>query len=245
MEQVDYSTFRDQFRKIFVQNGLDRFCTESTIASFEAFTELLCKVNSHTNLTAIRTIPEIIAKHYADCLLAEPFFPQGATVLDVGCGGGFPCIPLAIARQDLQITAIDSTAKKIAFVQAAAAAQRLSNLNPLCVRAEDPSMARYKRSFSIGTSRAVAKLSILAELILPYIQVGGTLIALKGSSGKAEADEARSAIQTLGGEISEICEKILCFGNTSESRSIIVVQKSKESPIQYPRQYAAILKKPL
>ena len=129
--------------------------------------------------------------------------------------------------------------------QAAAAAQRLSNLNPLCVRAEDPSMARYKRSFSIGTSRAVAKLSILAELVLPYIQVGGTLIALKGSSGKAEVGEARSAIQTLGGEISEICEKILCFGDTSESRSIIVVQKMKDSPIQYPRQFAAILKKPL
>ena len=106
-------------------------------------------------------------------------------------------------------------------------------------------MARYKHSFSVGTSRAVAKLSILAELVLPYIQVGGTLIALKGSSGKAEADEAHNAIQALGGEISEICEKILCFGDTSESRSIIVIQKSKDSPIQYPRQYAAILKKPL
>ncbi|HBF14936.1 MAG TPA: 16S rRNA (guanine(527)-N(7))-methyltransferase RsmG [Clostridiales bacterium] len=245
MEQSDYSTFCDQYRKIFAQNGLERFCTEHLIASFGAFTELLCQVNSHTNLTAIRTIPEIIAKHYADCLLAEPFFPQNATVLDVGCGGGFPCVPLAITRPDLQITAIDSTAKKIAFVQAAAAAQRLSNLNPLCVRAEDPSMARYKQFFSIGTSRAVARLAILAELVLPYIKIGGVLVALKGASGQEEAKEAESAVHTLGGEIADIHETVLKFGDTSESRSIIVVQKAKEAPQQYPRPYAAILKKPL
>lgn len=245
MKQSDYSAFCDQFRKIFAQNGLERFCTEHLIASFGAFTELLCQVNSYTNLTAIRTIPEIIAKHYADCLLAEPFFPQDATVLDVGCGGGFPCVPLTITRPDLQITAIDSTAKKIAFVQAAAAAQRLSNLNPLCVRAEDPSMARYKQSFSVGTSRAVAKLSILAELILPYIKIGGILVALKGASGQAEVTEAESAIRTLGGETADVLETALKFGDTSESRSIIVIQKVKETPQQHPRPYAAILKKPL
>lgn len=245
MTEHDFSTFRDQFRTIFAQNGLERFCTEPFIASFEAFTELLCKVNAHTNLTAIREIPEIIAKHYADCLLAEPYFPKSATVLDVGCGGGFPCIPLAITRPDLQITAIDSTAKKIAFVQAAAAEQRLSNLNPLCVRAEDPSMAKKKQTFAVGTSRAVARLSVLAELVLPYIKVGGTLVALKGASGNEELEEAKNSIAILGGEIEANHMTELRFGEHAEARSIIVIRKAKATPAQYPRQYATILKKPL
>lgn len=245
MEQIDYSDFCEQYRRIFEQNELNRFCSEPLTESFAAFTELLCEVNSHTNLTAIRTIPEIIAKHYADCLLAEPFFPKDATVLDVGCGGGFPCIPLAITRPDLQITAIDSTAKKIAFVQAAAAARHLSNLNPLCVRAEDATMSKYKQTFTVGTSRAVAKLSVLAELVLPYVKVGGALVALKGVSGRDEVADAKSAIHQLGGELEEIREKSLLFGNASESRTIVTIRKVAETPALYPRPYAAILKKPL
>lgn len=245
MTANDFSAFRDQFRTIFAQNGLERFCAEPLIASFEAFTELLCKVNAYINLTAIREIPEIIAKHYADCLLADPYFPQNATVLDVGCGGGFPCIPLAITRPDLQITAIDSTAKKIAFVQAAAAEQRLSNLNPLCVRAEDPSMAKKKQTFAVGTSRAVARLSVLAELVLPYIKVGGALVALKGASCNEELEEAKNSIVVLGGEVEANHMTELRFDDRIEARSIIVIQKIKTTPAQYPRQYAAILKKPL
>lgn len=245
MEQLQFESFRDHFCKIFAQNGLERFCTDATIESFAAFTELLLQVNSHTNLTAIREVPDIIAKHYADCLLAEPYFFQSATVLDVGCGGGFPCVPLAIVRPDLQLTAIDSTAKKVAFVQAAAAAQKLSNLNPLCVRAEDPIMAPRKQTYDIGTSRAVARLSVLVELVLPYIKVGGALIALKGSAGAEELEESRKAIQILGGETVENHQKTLRLENSEESRSIIVIQKVRPTPPQYPRPYANILKKPL
>lgn len=242
METYDFDS---QFRAILKQNGLDRFCTEQISHRFEAFTELLCRVNAHTNLTAIREVPDIIAKHYADCLLAEPYFPQEATVLDVGCGGGFPSVPLAIARPDLQITAVDSTAKKIAFVQAAAASQKMSNLNPLCARIEDPSLARMKGNFDVGTSRAVAKLSVLVELILPYIKVGGLLIALKGAAGDAEVAEASTAIQTLGSEVESIEHKALKQDSIEESRAIILIRKVCQTPPQYPRQYAAILKKPL
>lgn len=242
METYD---FNSQFRAILKQNGLERFCTEQISHRFEAFTELLCRVNAHTNLTAIREVPDIIAKHYADCLLAEPYFPTGAAVLDVGCGGGFPSVPLAIVRPDLKITAIDSTAKKIAFVQAAAASQKIGNLNPICARVEDRSLARMKSSFDVGTCRAVAKLSVLVELILPYIKVRGQLVALKGAVGVSEAAEASNAIQALGGELAGIEHKVLRQGESEESRTIIIIRKIRESSSQYPRQYAAILKKPL
>lgn len=245
MTQAEFTAFSDRFCTIFEQNGLERFCSEALIASFATFTETLCKVNAHTNLTAIREIPEIIAKHYADCLLAEPYFSQNATVLDVGCGGGFPCVPLAVTRPDLQITAIDSTAKKIAFVQAAASELRLSNLNPFCVRAEDPLMAKRKQSFAVGTSRAVAKLSILAELVLPHVKVGGALVALKGASGTSELQEAKKAIAVLGGEVEACDDKALHLDEHSEVRTIIVIRKTADTPSQYPRQYSAILKKPL
>lgn len=242
---MESSAFDSQFRAIMTQNHLERFCVEPIISRFEAFTELLQQVNSHTNLTAIREVPDIIAKHYADCLLAEPYFQQGANVLDVGCGGGFPSVPLAIVRPDLQITAVDSTAKKIAFVQAAAAAQRMTNLSPICVRIEDPALSRLKQSFDVGTSRAVAKLSILAELLLPYIKIGGLLVALKGAAGEDEAEEAGNAIQALGGKIESIRQEQLQCGDTSESRCIVLIRKIKASPAVYPRPYAAILKKPL
>lgn len=242
---MESNDFNSQFRAIMTQNHLERFCTESIQSRFEAFTELLRRVNSHTNLTAIREVPDIIAKHYADCLLAEHYFQQNATVLDVGCGGGFPSVPLAIARPDLQITAVDSTAKKIAFVQAAAASQRMSNLNPICARIEDPALSRMKQTFDVGTSRAVAKLSVLVELVLPYVKVGGLMVALKGSAGDAEATEASNAIQTLGGKIEALKHEQLWQGDSSESRCIILIRKIRATPAIYPRQYAAILKKPL
>lgn len=239
------SAFSAQFREIFAENSLDRFCDDRIVRNFEQFTDLLRQVNAHTNLTAIREIPDIIAKHYADCLLAETHFSHGASVLDVGCGGGFPSIPLAIARPDLRITAVDSTAKKIAFVQEAADALPLPNLTPICARIEDRTFASRKGTFDIGTSRAVAKLSVLVELVLPYIRQGGTMVALKGSSGEEELSEAARAIAALGGETVQVDHFQLRQGVSTEQRTIIVIKKARPTPPQYPRQYSAILKKPL
>ena len=242
---MDTQSFCDLFRIIFEKNQLTRFCSEPIMRQFEAFTALLQETNAHTNLTAIREVPEIIAKHYADCLLAEPFFRAGATVLDVGCGGGFPTVPLAIARPDLQITALDSTAKKIDFVKNAAGQLHLHNVQPICARVEDKAMAKYKGSFDVGTSRAVAKLSVLVELILPYIKTGGSLIALKGAAGDEELRDAGKAIRILGGEIREIRHILLSGCDKSENRTVIHIQKVAATPPEYPRQYAAMLKKPL
>ena len=243
---LDFNVFRSQFCEIFQKNQLERFCTDETITKFYQFTELLTEENSHTNLTAIREIPDIIAKHYADSLLAESHFPKSATVMDVGCGGGFPSIPLAITRPDLKITAVDSTQKKINFVNKAIQALALSNASAICARVESPEMSKYREKFDIVTSRAMARMVILAELTLPFVKIGGALIALKGAQGSEELQESTRAIHLLGGaKATEDTMLALKTPTDSESRHILIARKERATPSQYPRNYATIAKKPL
>ena len=241
---MDLNDFESLYRKIFISNGLDRFCNPTLIEQFYSFTGIFLEANQHLNLTAIRDVPNVIAKHYVDCLLAEPYFPTGATVLDVGCGGGFPTFPLAIARPDLKITALDSTLKKINFVNSTAQSLGLHNVHGICARAEDTEMRKYRESFDVVTSRAVANLRILTEITLPFVKPGGQMIALKGSKGKEELEEAQKSIELLGGRASALHEMSLQVGY-AESRCLILISKMKRTTEQYPRQYSAIVKKPL
>ena len=243
---LDFVSFYDMYCTIFEKNSLNRFCTSEYAQKFFDFTQLLIEENSHTNLTAIRELSDIISKHYADCLLAEEFFPQNATVIDVGCGGGFPTIPLAIARPDLKITAVDSTLKKINFVEKAAKQLCLGNVTPLCARAEAPEMQKYRQKFDTATSRAMARMSVLAELTLPFLKIGGQLVALKGAQGIVELQEASRAIAVLGGqEPTQDRSFLLKTESDVESRHILIVQKQGATPKQYPRNYSTIIKKPL
>lgn len=243
---LDFASFYDIYCNLLEKNGLRRYCTLAYATRFYHFTQLLIDENSHTNLTAIRDIPGIIAKHYADCLLAEHLFPQNATVIDVGCGGGFPTIPLAIARSDLRITAVDSTQKKINFVEKAAKSLNLTNIIPLCARAESPELQQYREKFDVATSRAMARTSVLVELTLPFVKVSGALIALKGAQGSEELQEATKGITLLGGK-SECADHALHLETnaTTESRHILVIEKAHPTPSQYPRSYSIISKKPL
>lgn len=260
MSLSDFSTL---FCKILHQNGLDRFCNDEIIGQFERFTERYLAQNAVSNISAIRTVPEIIAKHYADCLLAEEILPAEATLLDVGCGGGFPCIPLAIVRPDLKITAVDSTAKKVQFVAETAKNLHLSGLNAVCARAESPEFTqKHRGSFDLVTSRAVASLPVLAELTLPFVRRGGLLVALKGAQAEEELKNAQNAIRTLGGtfENDRICrlfvpkkeENQAIFSENGaecafdpEERHLLLVRKTAPTDRKYPRAYAAICKKPL
>ena len=241
-----FSSFYNMYCTLFEKNKLSRFCTIAYAEPFYQFTRLLMEENSHTNLTAIRELPDIIAKHYADCLLAEEFFPQNATVIDVGCGGGFPTIPLAIVRPDLRITAVDSTLKKINFVEKATKFLNLNNITPLCARAEAPEMEIHRQQFDVATSRAMARMSILTELTFPFLKINGQLIALKGAQGRIELQEASNAIKLLGGDSAASDKELTLLTETeAESRHILIVQKTSATPKQYPRHYSTITKKPL
>ena len=213
---------------------------------FYHFTEYLLEINAHTNLTAIREPIGIIDKHYIDSLLAMDLTPEGSRVLDLGCGPGFPSIPLAIMRPDLEITALDSTTKKIDFVQKSAGILQLSNLKGIAGRAEDVKLRKNLGKYDIVVSRAVARLNVLCELCIPYLKIGGSLVALKGAKFEEELTEASNAIKILGAETTKIERKeLITTENQAETRGMIVIQAKKESPNQYPRAYAAILKKPL
>ncbi len=242
---MEFTEFRQLFQDAIARNCLPEL-EETAIRSFYAFTNHLLTVNEHTNLTAIRNIPDVIDKHLIDSLLAADAIPAGATVLDLGCGPGFPSIPLAIARPDLKITALDSTAKKIAFVTESATLLGLENLKTFAGRAEDRALMAELGHFDVVISRAVARLQVLDELCLPYVKIGGALLAMKGARAEEELTEALRGIKLLGGGQHRLIEQVLRLsGGDFEQRALICIEKTGRTPKEYPRAYAAILKKPL
>lgn len=234
-------SFRENYLSIFVENGLSRFATETLAARFETLFALLTETNEKMNLTAITEEREVIFKHFADCLISEEDIPQGARLLDVGCGGGFPTLPLALARPDLSVTALDSTAKKLTFVSDCAEKLNL-NVKTLAARAEEAGkMPLYREKFDAVTARAVASLPVLAEWCLPFVKVGGVFLAMKGPGGKEELEQAKNAVQVLGGKIEKANEFSLC----GAVRCNILIRKTAPTPPAYPRNNGAIKKKPL
>ncbi len=225
--------------------GLDGYITPEALEKFKFLYSALVSVNSEMNLTAITEEDKVAALHFADSITAAPYIPEGASVIDVGCGGGFPCLPLAIVRPDLKITALDSTAKKLTFVDSVAI--RLSlNVTTLPIRAEEGARKEELReSFDFALSRAVARMNILSELCLPYVKVGGTFAALKGRDALVEFEEAKNGVKLLGARAEKPEMFELTKGIESTSRGIIICEKISNTPEKYPRQYAKIKKNPL
>lgn len=227
----------------FRENGIEEFCTADILEALFQMTENLLRVNASMNLTAITEPHDIIVKHLTDSLSAAKFIPEDAKLLDVGCGGGFPSLPLAIARPDLRITALDSTAKKTAYVAEAAKLLSLSNLQTLTGRAEELAQEpQYRETFDVVIARAVAALPVLSELCLPFVRIGGKMIAMKA---KLDESEQTKAWQHLGAAPFHRHEFQLMGGKTPEERLILETKKHSSTPKAYPRAYAQIKKKPL
>ena len=244
IEMPNFADFSALLAESFAKNNI-KAPTEAETQAFFNFTLHLLTENKITNLTAIRDVTGVIYKHYADSLLAADLIPQNARVLDLGCGPGFPSIPLAITRPDLTVTALDSTSKKIDFLSLAAKRINLTNLTAISGRAEEISTRNALGSFDIVVSRAVSRMNVLCELALPYLKVGGKLVALKGAKAEEELTEAKKAIHVLGGGVSTLHAKYLVTPDAEEARGLIETPKIAQTPEKYPRAYATILKKPL
>lgn len=243
MEFVD---FKKELEEVFAQNSLfEQLDDEKTNRLYE-LTEIMLEVNRSMNLTAITEERAIMLKHYADSLTVMQYISTGARVIDVGCGAGFPCLPLAIFRGDLEITALDATAKRVKYVEDTARALGLDNVSAISARAEELAKdSAYREKYDVATARAVASLPILSELCLPFVKVGGEFVAMKASRGEVEAMEAKSAIKACGGEALSVDRLALRDGDCEEARVIVRVAKRTQTPAKYPRHYSQISKKPL
>lgn len=218
--------------------------SDEAVGRFDTLAQLLIEQNKVMNLTAITEPDEVVIKHFIDSIsLFSAVNPEkGAKILDLGTGAGFPGIPLLITRPDINLTMVDSTAKKLAYV--ASAVEKLGlEAETLHARAEEAGKKpNYREQYNIVCSRAVAALNVLCEYCLPFVKVGGVFVAMKSAKAEEEIALAKNAIKTLGGEIIE--KKTFTLSDGGE-RNLIIIKKISQTPPKYPRVSAQIAKKAL
>ena len=218
--------------------------TDKQVQNLNAYANLLVEWNEKMNLTAITDPTEVVWKHFFDCIL---FFKNvqikdGAKIIDVGTGAGFPGMVLKIVREDIELTLLDGLNKRLVFLS-----QVLKELSldakVVHLRAEEGAKkAEYREQYDFAVARAVANMNVLSEYCLPYVKVGGSFVALKGPFGSEEAKNAKKAIDILGGtKVNLYTEQYDMIGD----RTIIEVKKTRPTPQKYPRISAKISKQPL
>ncbi|MBO5869471.1 MAG: 16S rRNA (guanine(527)-N(7))-methyltransferase RsmG [Clostridia bacterium] len=219
--------------------------TDSQCASLDIIGNCLRETNEVMNLTALTDEKGVGLLHFWDSLtLLDTNLFENASVIDIGCGGGFPSLPLALCSKNCEITSNDATAKKLSYVLETAKKAGINNLKTLCGRAEELSHENaYREKYDIAVARGVARLNILAEWCMPFVKVGGYFVAMKGEKGREEAEEAKKAISVLGGDLVDIIDiKVPEFDYL---HTLVVIKKTKHTPKDYPRKNSLIKKKPL
>lgn len=213
---------------------------ESQIDTLCAFGKAVVKQNEVMNLTAITEPAKVARLHLLDSLTVLTAAElSGKTLIDVGCGAGFPGVPLAIGCPDAKITLLDSLGKRIHWLQEILPTLGIS-AQCLTARAEEAVQTR-REQYDFATSRAVARLNILLELTAPYVKVGGMVIAMKGAAAQEELSECGNAIKRLG----LLLEEVRSFPMEDSCHSLILLRKIAPTPPQYPRRYAKIKQTPL
>lgn len=236
-----------------MQNKLEELLTSKNIKispeqieSFDKYRNLIIEWNKKFNITAITEEEEMNLKHFYDCILLNELeiVKNAKSLIDVGTGGGFPGIPLKILNSKPFYVLMDALSKRIKFLEFVKEDLKLENLELLHARAEELARKKsYRDSFDISVSRAVASLNILTELCLPFVKVGGYFISMKGSQANEELDQAKEAIEKLGGKLYKKIDYSL--SENDHERSLIIIKKIKATPEKYPRIFGKIKSNPL
>ena len=244
---MEFKEFYDVCKQTFeINGGLPALDEQKAAKLYELMNHML-EVNKSMNLTAIKEEKAIILRHFADSLLVSEYIEENSKIIDVGCGAGFPTLPLAIFRPDLNIVALDSTAKRIEYVKNTARMLGLNNVTAIANRAEDlGNSEEYREKFDYATARAVAAMPILTELCLPFVKIGGKYIAMKAQKAEEELSLAAGAITKCGGQLKQvIVSPLKDLTGESENRTLIIIDKISKTPKEFPRHYSKISKKPL
>lgn len=216
---------------------------EDEIKKFFDYKEILIETNKSLNLTAITEDKEVIIKHFIDSLTINKYITPGAKLIDVGTGAGFPGIPVKIIRSDIDVVLLDSLNKRLNFLNNVIDKLNLKDIKTLHGRAEEVGQNKdFREYFDISTARAVANLSTLSELCLPFVKVGGIFICMKGND-ISEVEEAKKAIEILGGKIEQI--ENFKLPDSDIERNIIIIKKIKPTPNKYPRKPGTPAKEPI
>lgn len=237
-------------KKVFIEKMQEkskdlgvRFLVEQTEQFFE-YMNLLIEWNEKMNLTAITDPEEIILKHFIDSITILKEIEDNSKIVDVGTGAGFPGIPLSIMNPTLKITLVDSLNKRLIFLQEVVNKLQLKNIEIVHARAEEFGQnKKYRESFDISTSRAVANLSTLSEYLIPLVKVGGKVISMKAADAQQEINEAKKAVEVLGGIIEKIDEFNL--PQSDIGRTVIIIRKEKTTPNKFPRKPGTPSKEPI
>ena len=220
--------------------------TAEQIGQFSVYHEMLLDWNTRMNLTALTAPEDVAVKHIIDSLTAydAALFDGARTLIDVGTGAGLPGIPLAVYAPQLTVTLLDSLNKRVRFLTEVTAAMGLQNVRCIHARAEEAARtAEHRAAYDIVVSRAVARLPVLLEYTLPFVRVGGTLLALKGRAYAEEQKEARRAAEVLGG--GRITARPVHLPGLDDVRAILTVTKERQTPAAYPRGGGAPARRPL
>ena len=234
-----------EFEKEIIENGkkIGLDIAEKEVQNLYKYMLLMLEWNKNVNLTAITEEKEIIYKHFIDSLSVNKYLTNKEKIMDIGTGAGFPGIPLKIFNEDLKFILVDSLNKRINFLEEVKNELNLNKLELVHARAEELAKNKnYRENMDIVVSRAVARLRILAEYMLPFVKKNGICICMKGPNIEEEIEESKKSLEILGGKIDKI-EHIILPGDLE--RNIILIRKIKETPSRYPRKAGTPVKQPL
>ena len=244
--KTDLKIEKDEEFIVFLKESLEKYgfnLESQQILDIIIFLKFLLEENEKYNLTSIKKFEEMIYKHIIDSLLILKVIEikNNFSFLDVGTGAGFPSTPIAIAKKDIIIPQLDSSKKKVEFLKQV---NKMLSLKTIALNERAENLAKreeYREKFNIVSARAVAKLNILSELCLPFVEIGGFFVALKGPEYLKDLELAKKSINILGGKV----EKVENFEIEKNQRNIVVIKKISHSSTKYPRSFSKISKIPL